>query len=1044
MSLGMWLVRYALFKPYSIGALIILVLALGLFSWRQLPVDILPDVETPIVNVIWTYGGINPREMSAKITSFSEIALMNNVDNVKEISSETFNGVGILKVQFHEGVDISLALSQVTGISQTILRRMPSGTSPPIIVRSSLSSKPILNLVVSSNTASQSELSDFARLQLRSQIQSIGGIRMSLPFGGAGRQIMIDLKPETLPAYGLSPADIGNAVAVQNATLPSGSMREGRKEVPITLDASPQSTDVFADLPIAARDGALLKLRDVADVRDGPALQTNISRVNGQAAVMVSIIKIGDASTLDIIRQIKTRLADIQKAAPPGIQITPIFDQSIFVQSAVDVVSKEIVIVGFLVALIVFMFLGSYKSSLIVLVSIPLSLLVSLVVLKLTGHTLNLMSLAGLALAIGILVDNAMVEIENINRLVAQGNTPPKAAIMGAQQVAFPEFVSTLSTCIVFTPIFFLSGTAGYIFEPLAIVVISALCASYLFSRTVVPCLASIYIKSNDHHNKLSIHLEHRLHKLGEILSGLLPVLIRRKFIVLMVSVGIVSVSVIILFQLPQTYFPRTDAGLMRLYIRAETGLRVEETAAHFADIQRTIREIIPPDQIKQIVEVIGQPEPVNLAWVDSLAMGSYDGEMLIELNNDERKTFYYQDKIRNVITQKFPNTTFAFLPADITNQTLTGLTPTGINIRVMGRDREGNAIIAEEVLESLSKDTNVVDVMRRQVTNLQEYFVSFDRDHALKLGVTIDDALQAVLATLGSGGTVTPSFWADPLAGFSYSVQVQTPIQRLQSVDDLLRVPVRSNSGTPVLLGTFSKIESRQVPANISRTTLQPTINILANSKGEDISYLAQRTQSLVNSVKDRLKPGNRIEVAGQSTDMQETFMHLSAGFAAAIVLIAIIMVFNFQSWSMPLVAMSTLPLALSGSVIFLFMTNTALSVPTLMGLIMTTGIATANSVLFTSFARDEWLKGISAYDAALHTIQTRLRPILMTAITMIVGLIPMALALGQGAEQNAPLARAVIGGLLSGTLSTLLIVPLLFVLIYQNRRPHKPLLED
>jgi len=1040
----MWLVRYALSRPYSIGALIILVFVLGLFSWRQLPVDILPDVETPIVNVIWTYGGLNPREMAAKITSFSEIALMNNVDNVKEISSETFNGVGVVKVQFHEGVDISLALSQVTGISQTILRRMPSGTSPPIIVRSSLSSKPILNLVVSSNTASQSELSDFARLQLRSQIQSIGGIRMSLPFGGAGRQIMIDLKPETLPAYGLSPADVGNAVAVQNATLPSGSMREGRKEVPITLDASPQSTDVFADLPIAARDGALLKLRDVADVRDGPALQTNITRVNGQAAVMVSIIKIGDASTLDIIRQIKDRLATIQKAAPPGMQITPIFDQSIFVQSAVDVVAKEIVIVGFLVALIVFLFLGSYKSSLIVLVSIPLSLLVSLIVLNVTGHTLNLMSLAGLALAIGILVDNAMVEIENINRLVAQGNDPPKAAIMGAQQVAFPEFVSTLSTCIVFTPIFFLSGTAGYIFEPLAVVVISALAASYVFSRTVVPCLASIYIQRLDHHHRLSVDLEHGLHEAGGILSRLLPVLIKGKFVVLIAVIGIVSFACVILFQLPQTYFPRTDAGLMRLYIRAETGLRVEETAAHFADIQRSIRDIIPADQIKQVVEVIGQPEPVNLAWVDSLAMGSFDGEMLIELNGGQRQTFYYQDKIREALTQQFPDTTFAFLPADITNQTLTGLTPTGINIRVMGRDREGNATIAGDILESLSKDPEVVDVMRRQVTNLQEYFVSFDRDQALKLGVTINDALQAVLAALGSGGTVTPSFWADPVAGFSYSVQVQTPIQRLQSVEDLLRVPVRSRSGTPVLLGTFAKIESRQVPANIARTTLQPTVNILANAKGEDISHLALAAETLVESMQERLKPGNRIEIEGQATAMQETFTHLAIGFAAAVILIAIIMVFNFQSWSMPLVALSSLPLALSGSVLFLFVTNTALSVPTLMGFIMTTGIATANSVLFTSFARDEWLKGASAYDAAHHTIQTRLRPILMTAITMIVGLIPMALAMGQGAEQNAPLARAVIGGLLSGTLSTLLIVPLLFVLFYQNRRPHKPLLED
>jgi multidrug efflux pump subunit AcrB len=1038
----MWLVRYALQKPYSIGAMIILILVLGISSLKQLPVDILPNVDTPIVNVIWTYGGLNPREMSAKITSFSEIALMNNVDNIKEISSETFNGVGVVKIQFHEKVDISLALSQVTSISQTILRRMPTGTSPPIVVRSSLSSKPILNLVVSSDTAGQSELSDFARLQLRSQVQSIDGIRMSLPYGGAGRQIMIDLKPETLPAYGLSPSEIGNAVAVQNATLPSGTIREGTKEVPITLDASPQNTEAFANLPLAARDGGIVKLRDVADVRDGPSLQTNIARVNGQAAVMVSIIKIGDASTLDIIQQIKERIPNIQKSAPAGMTITPIFDQSVFVQAAVDVISKEIVIVGFLVALIVFMFLGSYKSSLIVLVSIPLSLLVSIIVLYITGHTLNLLSLAGLALAIGILVDNAMVEIENINRLMAEGNKPVEAAIKGAQQVAFPEFVSTLSTCIVFTPIFFLSGTAGYIFEPLAIVVIASLIASYILSRTVVPCLSCLYLRADDKHHALSFKLESSLHQLGDRLAGILPSLIKFRHLVLLAVAICVSIAGYGLTQLPQTYFPRTDAGLMRLYIRAETGLRVEETAAHFADIQQEIRKIIPPSEIKQIVELIGQPEAVNLAWADSLTIGSFDGEMMIELNKNAQNVFEYQNEIRQKLNTAFPKTKFLFLPADITNQTLTGLSPTTVNIRVMGRDREGNAAIANEILSELNQQDNAVDVMRRQVTDLQEYYVSFDRDQALKLGVTINDALQAVLATLGSGGTVSPSFWADPIAGFSYSVQVQTPIQRLQNVDDLLRVPVRTRTGNPVLLGSFATIESRKVPSNVARTTLQPTINIFANAPEEDISNVFGKSQELVNRLQATQKPGNRIEIDGQAASMQETFKNLTVGFLAAVILIAIIMVFNFQSWIMPLVALSTLPVALSGSVLFLSLTGTALSVPTLMGFIMTTGIATANSVLFTSFARDSWMAGQTAYEAAIHTISTRLRPILMTALTMIVGLIPMALAVGQGAEQNAPLARAVIGGLLTGTFATLLIVPLLFVLFFNGKRPPQPLL--
>lgn len=1040
----MWLVYYALRKPYSMGALAILVLILGLSSLRLLPIDILPEVKTPVVNVVWTYQGLNAREMASKITSFSELALLNNVDNVKEISSETFNGVGLVRVVFQDNVEIDLALSQVASISQTILRRMPPGTSPPIVVRNSLSSRPILGLVVSSDTLTQSQLGDYARIQLRGQVQSIGGMRLTLPYGGASRQIMIDLKPDALPAFGLSAADVARAVSQQNQTLPSGNVREGMRDMPISVDASPESTEVFANLPIGTKEGAIIKLRDVADVRDGGANQTNLTRVNGSSAVLVSMIKIGNASTTEIIKKVKERLPEIQASAPKGITITPIFDQSVFVQSAVDIIAKEILIVGFLVGLVVFVFLGSLKSSLIVLVSIPLSLLVAVIAVKLTGHTLNLMSLAGLALAVGILVDNAMVEIENINRNIKLGMNAPQAALAGAKQVAFPEFVSTLSTCIVFTPIFLLEGIAGYVFEPLAVTVIAALAASYFFSRTVVPTLAALFLSQDDKHYKGFDRLEASMDWLGNGIANTLPKLRAKWPLIAIVLALIVATGTTLLIISPQQYFPRTDAGLLKLYVRGPAGTRVEETANKFAHVQATIRELIPPSEIKQIVELIGQPDAVNMAWVDTMTMGAFDGEMLIELNPKQASTFEYQTLLRNELPQRFPDLKFLFLPADITNQTLSGLTPTSAEIRVIGRDVPGNLGIAQTLMKNLGETESTSDLMLRQVGNLPEYIVSIDRDRALGLGVTSSDALQTLLGVLGTGGTVAPSYWSDPQAGISYVVQVQAPLQKINSAEDLLRLPITTAKGETIQLGSIASITPRTVPATIVRSTLQPVVSVLANAPGSNLRELAEQTQGIVNHLQGQLKPGNRIEINGQVTAMTEAFKELAIGLVSALALILLVMVFNFQSWVLPFVALSSLPVALSGAVFGLYLTGTPVSVPALMGLIMTMGITTANSVLLTSFARDAWLQGLNAWDAAQQTVRQRIRPIVMTALTMIVGLVPMATALGQGAEQNAPLARAVIGGLILGSLATLVVVPLVFAFAMKTAKPRKPLLED
>lgn len=1040
----MWLVKYALRRPYSMGALAILVFILGLSSLRQLPVDILPEVKTPVVNVVWTYQGLNAREMATKITSFSELALLNNVDNVKEISSETFNGVGLVRVVFQNNVEIDVALSQVGAISQTILRRMPAGTSPPIVVRNSLSSRPILSMVVSSDTLSQSQLADYARIQLRGQVQSIGGMRLTLPYGGATRQIMIDLKPDALPAFGLSAADVAQAVNQQNLTLPSGNVREGMRDMQISVDASPESAEVFANLPISARDGRIIKLRDVADVRDGGAIQTNLTRVDGSSAVLVSMIKIGDASTTEIIEKVKERLPEIQAAAPAGAKITPIFDQSIFVQSAVDIIAKEILIVGFLVGLVVFIFLGSIKSSLIVLVSIPLSLLVAVIAVKLNGHTLNLMSLAGLALAVGILVDNAMVEIENINRNIGLGLSAPQAALAGAKQVAFPEFVSTLSTCIVFTPIFLLEGIAGYVFQPLAITVIAALAASYFFSRTVVPTLAALNLGKNDRHYKGFHKLEASIDRLGDGIASRLPALRAKWPVVALVVVLIVASAGTLLAISPQQYFPRTDAGLLKLYVRGPAGTRVEETANKFAQVQTTIRELIPDDEVKQIVELIGQPDPVNMSWVDTMTIGSFDGEMLIELNPKKASTFEYQTLLRKELTERYPDFKFLFLPADITNQTLSGLTPTSAEIRVIGRDVPGNMGIAQELLKKLDGSSDISDLMLRQVGNLPEYVVSIDRDRALALGITSADALQTLLGVLGTGGTVAPSYWSDPRAGISYVVQVQAPLQTINSAEDLLRLPITTPGGESIQLGAIATITPRTVPATVVRSTLQPVVSVLANAPGANLRVLAEQSQEAVAELQSRLKPGNKIEINGQATAMTEAFRELAIGLLGALALIVLVMVFNFQSWVLPFVALSSLPVALSGAVAALYVTGTPISVPALMGLIMTMGITTANSVLLTSFARDAWVQGMGAWDAALQTVRQRIRPILMTALTMIVGLIPMATALGQGAEQNAPLARAVIGGLMTGSVATLILVPLIFTFAMKNAVPGKPLVEE
>jgi multidrug efflux pump subunit AcrB len=1053
----MWIVLFALRYKYTIGVFAILILLFGVLASRRMSTDILPRVDSPEITLVWTYPGLNAAEMAAKVTSFSEIATLNNVDDLLEARSETSNGVALVKLKFQPYADINTALAQVTGVSQTILRRMPTGTTPPLIIRTSPSSVPIVQLVISSDSMTGGQLFDFARINLRAQIQSIPGLRLSLPYGGAARQVMIDVDPDSLNAFGLSAADVSRAVSTQNLTLPAGVLREGGRELPIALNASPETVQAFLDLPIRAVDGKMILLRDVANVRDGEAVSTNIARLNGQNAVMVAVLKLGNASTVDVVDGILKKMPEIRATAPPGMTIEPIFDQSNFVRSAVDGVLKEILLVGGLVALVVLLFLGSWRSTLIVLVSIPLALLCSIVGLYLIGATFNLMTLGGLSLAIGILVDNALVEIENIKRQISLGKPVQQAIIDGARQVAFPEFVSTLSICIVFLPIFLLSGTASYVFRPLALAVVFAMLASYLLSRTLVPTLASLMLPAEARNEaaragksprglfRLHHGIETFVDKLAVVQGGIVSWLLSRRILIAVPLLLAVGLGVLAASRAGREFFPKTDAGLMRLFVRVPTGARIEETAKVMADLQREIRTVIPKKDLLFVVENIGAPNPINLAWVESTSIGPSDGEILVQLAEGHQPTDDYMAQVRVMMREKFPNVQLFFRPADATSQTLASGAPTTFEVRFMGRDVPGNLALTRELKERFSKVSGVVDVTLREVLDQPGYLIRVDRTRAAYLGITEQDAATALLAALGSGGTVAPNFWADPTIGASYDVQVLVPPPDLESSEQLLNLPVRpSAGGEPVLLRTFASIIEQRSPASVSRTTLLPTLTLVANVQDRDLGSVTKELNVILKELRGKQKPGNKIELNGQAALMESSYTELIGGLGLAAVLVFLVMVVNFQSWSLPFVAISGLPLAVAGALAALWLTGTPLSVPALMGIIMVVGVSTANSVLVSSFARDRLLEGATASDAALEAATTRLRPVVMTALAMILGVIPMALGHGEGGEQNAPLGRAVIGGLILGTFASLFIVPLMFSLFARVKKPDESIREE
>jgi multidrug efflux pump subunit AcrB len=1048
----MWIVRFALRYKYTVGVFAILILLFGVLGSRSMSTDILPHVDSPELTIVWGYGGLNAAEMASKITSSSENSILNNVDDVAEVRSLTTNGTALIKIRFQPTVDMATATAQTTAVAQTIVRTMPTGTTPPLIIRTSPSNVPIIQLVVASDTMSSGQLYDYVRTNLRSQLQSVPGMRISQPYGGASRQIMVDLDTEALNDFSITANEVSAAVSRQNLTLPSGTMREGARELPIEINASPEAVQGFLDMPIKTlADGRSILLRDVANVRDGEAVTSSIARLNGRSAIIISIMKLGNASTVDIIDAIRKRLPEIRAAAPAGVSVEPIFDQSLFVRAAAKGVEWEMLLVGCLVASVILLFLGSWRSTCIVLTSIPLALLCSVIGLYICDATFNLMTLGGLALAIGVLVDNALVEIENTRRHIAMGKEVHQAALDGALDVAFPEFVSTLSVCIVFLPIFLLEGTASAVFRPLGLTVVFAMASSYLLARTLIPTLITLVLpseirKQEANCGKMPGRLMHIHEKVDASLAVLIEANVRllkgifkHKSVIIVPLLGILALGAFSMYSDGREFFPRTDAGLIRFFIRAPSGLRVEETARITADVQREIRALIPAGELQFVVENVGNPGSGNRAWAETLAYGSSDAEIQIQLHGRHAPSAMYESKIRGLIAKKFPDLTIFFSPADATSQTLASGAQAAFEVRFIGRDAAGNLALAKELRERFSKVRGAVDVNLRDVLDLPSYVIRIDKARAASLGINLQDASTTLLAALGTGGTVAPNYWTDPALGTAYSVQVIAPPNTFNSSDDLLNLLVRpSSGGASVPMRAFSTIVEKRGPASVSRTTLQPTITLLANVSGRDLGGVSKDLGTILDDLRTKQKPGNRIELAGQTALMNTAFHDLAGGLLLAAILVFLVMVINFQSWSLPFVAVSGLPVAVSGSLFLLWVTQTPLSVPAMMGVIMVVGVSTANSVLVSSFARDRFEAGLCAEDAALDAARVRMRPVLMTATAMILGVIPMALGLSEGGEQNAPLGRAVIGGLLFGTCASLVLVPVVFAAVRKNAHKH------
>lgn len=1039
----MWIVRLALSRPYTFAVMALLIVVLGATSIRQMRTDIFPEIDIPVVTVIWTYKGMETSEVERRITTYSEYAITSNVNDIKRVESQTLNGVAVIKIHFHPGVNIGTALSQVTSTTQSIRALMPPGIQPPIIVRFNASSVPILQIGLSSEKLSEEEVYDYGLYILRTQLSTVQGLTMPTPYGGRERQVMVDLDPQLLQSRGLSPKEVADAINSYNLAYPTGVARIDTHEYPVTLNNTPITPESFNDIPIKVVNGATIYMRDVAQVRDGSTSQSTIVRRNGSRGALVTLLKNGNASTLDIVHQVQGIMPAIRAAAPPELRIDLLFDQSLFVTAAIEGVVTESIIAGLLTATMILIFLGSWRSTLIVAVSIPLAILSSIVMLYMLGHSLNVMTLGGLALAVGILVDDATVEIENIHRNLGMGKPLRQAILDGAMQIAGPTFVSTLTISIVFVSVLFLDGPPKYLFTPLALAVAFAMLASYLLSRTIVPTMVDYLLPAELQHGhgeeqgwfgRWHAGFERQFEQFRELYVSLLNWNLRHRTYVFLAFAGVIISGVVALPWVGRDFFPTVDTGQFRLHVRAPAGTRVEQTEQYFSQVENAIREIIPHDEVDLVIDNIGLPNRTYaMAFGDSATTGMADGEILVALNHQRtHSTPEYIATLRQELSGRFPQLTFFFQPADIVSQILNFGLPAPIDIQLAGLNRTENYEMATAIAGRIRGIRGVQDVHLHQVMNVPKLHLDVDQTRARELGFTQQDVANSVLVSLSGSGQVQPNYWVDPKMGISYLVETRTPTYRLDSVDAINGLPLTTREATGVqLLSNVARVERGVTPEVANHTNVQPAFDVYANVQGRDLGSVAGEINGVLDEFKARLAPGNTITMRGQVESMESAFLRLGLGLLFAAVLVYLLMVVNFQSWLDPFIIITALPGAFVGIVWSLSLWNTTFSVPALMGAIMSIGVATANSILLVTFANEQRGEGRSAFDAALEAGRTRMRPVLMTAAAMIIGMLPMSLGLGEGGEQNAPLGRAVIGGLFVATLTTLLFVPVVYSLL-------------
>jgi CzcA family heavy metal efflux pump len=1042
----MWIVALALRRPYTFVVMALVIILLMPLAVLRTPVDIFPDINIPVVSVLWNFTGFAPQEMADRIVSNSERIATVTVNNIEHIESQSVYGFGVVKIYFQPGVNIQTALAQTTAAMQTILRSLPPGTTPPLIIQYTASTTPIVQLGLSSKTLPDQVLFDLGQNFLRTQLATVQGAATPYPYGGKIRQVQVDLDMPRLQANGLSPTDVVNAVNAQNVITPSGTAKIGSIEYQVEMNSAPKTIPELNDLPVKQINGATIYLRDVAHVRDGFAPQTNIVRQDGVHGVLMSMYKVGGGSTITIVNAIKAIVPVALQALPRGVTVKALFDQSLFVRASINGVLREGLIAAALTACMILLFLGDWRPTIVISISIPLSIFVSVLLLSALGETINIMTLGGLALAVGILVDDATVEIENIERNLAQGKEMKQAILDGAAQIAVPAFVSTLSICIVFVPMFFLTGVARFLFVPLAEAVCFAMLASYFLSRTLIPTLVMYIMRGHEHREesgktffgRYQRRFERGFDKFRAGYYQLLETTMEHRGIFAACFMGFCAASLLLVFFLGEDFFPSVDAGQMRLHVRAHAGLRVEETARLCDQVESYLRTQIPKDELVTILDNIGLPNSsINLSYGNSGVIGTSDAELLVGLNQEHHHpTAGYIRRLRESLPREFPGVEFFFQPADIVTQILNFGLPAPIDIQLIGPDMATNYQIAEQISNRVRLVPGTADVHVQQLLNLPTLHLDIQRTRIAQVGMNARDVAQSVLVSLSGSFQTTPNFWLNPANGVTYQVAVQSPQYRVTSLQDLMYTPVNNPSNpNSQVLANLVQLSPVDRAAVVSHYNVQPVIDVYASTQGRDLGGVIHDVDRVLQPFRQHLPRGTQMIVRGQVQTMVSSFIGLGVGLVCAIVLVYFLIVVNFQSWLDPFIIITALPGALAGICWMLLLTHTTLNVPSLTGAVMCMGVATANSILMISFARDRMAAGIPSEQAALEAGYTRIRPVLMTALAMIIGMLPMSLGLGEGGEQNAPLGRAVIGGLLFATVATLFFVPAVFAMIHGHR---------